>query len=510
MKSHLTSKSLNPRKKITSWRWGLFLCLLVLLPVPATAQNFDDDFRDDFRDDFEEEEAQDEDDEVAPEPISISPNRLIVRGTRGASETRNLLLESEGDLDNLQVVPLALETWGGEATFPDAAIVAGEPETKINADSILTLPVEFNFNRISSSGEYNGQLLLTSDSGQQTVPLTVQLKDAPIVPLIVLLTGVGLGVGLSTYRAQGKPRDRVLVRMGQLHAQMSADPKLARATSFQTQIDAHLLDMEMALQGEQWDVASEAIDRAEAIWVRWRRHREDWIAQIDYGDRLVQRIQEEGNLSPERSYLQSVCRRINRAIQDAPNGTPQALQQQLDECGEYLNRYLLLEEDLKLLNGLCSRIPPGEAEEPWRVETQNLALQLNTMVPNDGEAYQILSKDLKTAISKLEPLTAGGGRDVVLSIPRLVFAPPSVHPTTEASTSKASVQLQIFSVTSYAIATILLSGLGFIQLYVKQPTFGANLWSDYLTLLAWGFGAEVTRESVTKVVRDWGKLNSNS
>ncbi|MBE9041354.1 hypothetical protein IQ235_11235 [Oscillatoriales cyanobacterium LEGE 11467] len=500
MKRHLISQNPQRNGTIAPWRWGLFLSLVALLALPATAQDFDDDF----------EDEEDDRSEFVREPISITPDRLIVRGTRGAAETRNLLLQTRGDLENLQVVPLALETWGGEATFPDAAILAGEPETKINADSILTLPLTFDFDRISSSGEYNGQLLLTYDNGQQTLPLTVQLKDSPLVPLIVLLTGVGLGVGLSTYRAQGKPRDRVLVRMGQLHAQMSADPKLARATSFQAQIDAHLLDMEMALQGEQWDVAGEAIDRAEAIWVTWRRHREDWIAQIDYGERLMQRIQEEGNLSPERSYLQSVCRRINRAIQDAPNGPPQALQQQLDECGEYLNRYLLLEEDLKHLNGLCARIVPGESEEPWRVETQNLALQLNTMVPNDGETYQTLSKDLKTAISKLEPLTSGGNREMVLSIPRLVFAPPSVHPATETPTSKAPVQLKIFSLTSYAIATILLSGLGFIQLYVKQPTFGANLWSDYLTLLAWGFGAEVTRESVTKVVRDWGRSNSNS
>ena len=498
MKCHLTASCAQHHRT----RWGLLLSLLVLLALPATAQDFEDDF--DFDD--EEEERQ----EVVREPISVKPDRLIVRGTRGGSESRNLLVQTRDGLENLQVVPLALETWGGEATFPDAGIIAGEPETKIDADSILTLPLKFDFDRIRRSGEYNGQLLLKYDNGQQTVPLTIQLKDSPFIPLIVLLTGVGLGVGLSTYRAQGKPRDRVLVRMGQLHAQMSADPKLARATSFQAQIDAHLLDMEMALQGEQWDAAAEAIDRAEAIWVTWRRHREDWIAQMDYGDRLIQRIQEEGNLSPERSYLQSVCRRINRAIQDAPNGLPQALQQQLDECGEYLNRYLLLEEDLKHLNSLCARIAPGEAEEPWRVETQNLALQLNTMVPNDGETYQTLSKDLKTAIAKLEPLTTVGSRDMVLSIPRLVFAPPSVHPATATPTSKAPVQLQVFSLTSYAIATILLSGLGFIQLYVKPTTFGANLWSDYLTLLAWGFGAEVTRESVTKVVRDWGRPNSNS
>ncbi|MDF5726662.1 MAG: hypothetical protein PUP92_01145 [Rhizonema sp. PD38] len=60
-----------------------------------------------------------------------------------------------------------------------------------------------------------------------------------------------------------------------------------------------------------------------------------------------------------------------------------------------------------------------------------------------------------------------------------------------------------FNWLSYAIAVSLLAGAGFGQLYATQPMFGANGWSDYFTLLAWGFGAEATRDAITKVVRDW-------
>jgi len=61
----------------------------------------------------------------------------------------------------------------------------------------------------------------------------------------------------------------------------------------------------------------------------------------------------------------------------------------------------------------------------------------------------------------------------------------------------------VFNWIGYAIAVILLAGAGFGQLYVAQPTFGGNRWTDYFALLAWGFGAEATRDAVTKVVRDW-------
>ncbi|MEL6458578.1 MAG: hypothetical protein AAFQ91_10065 [Cyanobacteria bacterium J06621_15] len=49
---------------------------------------------------------------------------------------------------------------------------------------------------------------------------------------------------------------------------------------------------------------------------------------------------------------------------------------------------------------------------------------------------------------------------------------------------------------SYAIAVALLAGAGFRQLYANQPIFGANDWSDYFSLLAWGFVAEATRDAI--------------
>ena len=63
--------------------------------------------------------------------------------------------------------------------------------------------------------------------------------------------------------------------------------------------------------------------------------------------------------------------------------------------------------------------------------------------------------------------------------------------------------LFLFQLLSYTIAIFLLAGAGFRQLYVTQPTFGANLWTDYFALLAWGFGAEATRDAVTKTIREW-------
>jgi hypothetical protein len=73
----------------------------------------------------------------------------------------------------------------------------------------------------------------------------------------------------------------------------------------------------------------------------------------------------------------------------------------------------------------------------------------------------------------------------------------------EEQASGANVRLKVFTVTSYIIAIVFLAGAGFSQLYVDKPTFGDNPWKDYFALMAWGFGAEATRDAVTKVVQGW-------
>jgi len=83
-------------------------------------------------------------------------------------------------------------------------------------------------------------------------------------------------------------------------------------------------------------------------------------------------------------------------------------------------------------------------------------------------------------------------------------APTARSLTWEEQGVKAGKQLRLFTWTSYAIALIFLAGSGFSQLYVDNPTFGANPWKDYFALLAWGFGAEATRDAVTKMVQGWG------
>ncbi len=61
-----------------------------------------------------------------------------------------------------------------------------------------------------------------------------------------------------------------------------------------------------------------------------------------------------------------------------------------------------------------------------------------------------------------------------------------------------------FAVVGYGVLMVILAGSGLKELYLSNLTFGAELWSDYLTLFAWGFGAEATRSSFMRLASSWG------
>jgi hypothetical protein len=93
-------------------------------------------------------------------------------------------------------------------------------------------------------------------------------------------------------------------------------------------------------------------------------------------------------------------------------------------------------------------------------------------------------------------------RDKMIS---LLGPPPSTRLLSwEEQASGANLRLKVFTVSSYIIAIVFLAGAGFSQLYLDKPTFGDNPWKDYFALMAWGFGAEATRDAVTKVAQGGG------
>jgi hypothetical protein len=425
-------------------------------------------------------------------------------GLRGSSETRTVLLETTTPIKQPELTQLDLYRADGAAVFPASAISIGTPSGKPNE---LIVPIKFDLGKASSSGEFSGNLRLSDRDGQQSIPIpvTVRVKDPWLLPLLMLLAGTGLGMGVSAYRAKGKPRDEILVRAGQLRSQMQDDRELEQAEAFRTRLESSLVDIRMALQGERWEEGQAAIAQAELIWSKWLKGRTDWLVQLQYAKTLKERLQDQ---NPNIPYIQLVSRGLENALRELPDlEGPNQLRDRLDELAQQINRFFQLQGKIKQLNGLFDQLLP-EQKVLWQPKVKSWEQQIESLRPSDSAEISRLQTEVDGAIAEVTQLiveqspTAAVSKGVA-TVPFMAPAPSAHSLTWEEQGVKAGKQLRLFTWTSYAIAIVFLAGAGFNQLYVDNPTFGANSWKDYFSLLAGGFGAEATRDTVTKAIQNW-------
>ncbi|MBW4533662.1 MAG: hypothetical protein KME09_06960 [Pleurocapsa minor HA4230-MV1] len=444
--------------------------------------------------------------------VTIEPEDLTIAGSRFSQvETRQIFITPNESIQNLQINVSARSLYrtDGLTVFPITAI---QPQPNQKQPNEIIVPIEFNLQQAPSSGEFQGKFNLSyQPEGEDLpvtvgIPVTVKVKDNWFLPLAILLIGTGLGIAVSAYRAQGQPRDEVLVRVGRIRTEMQEDIELIKAPSFVTTIEAHLYDVKAGLQGDKLETARVGIDKAEHIWAKWIKGRTDWLNQFAYWEKLNQQLED---LNPNIPYVQIVRRDTEDASREASNlEGPHKLRDRLDELAGHINRFLQLQALDKQLKDLLGQLP-SEEKSNWESKIRGWERQINQIQPSELAQDATLVEEMEGAIAEISQLVAQqSGTSVmakgILSIPHLAPAPSARPLSWERQVSGARWRLWWFKKVSYAIALLFLTGAGFNQLYVGNPTFGANPWKDYFALLAWGFGAEATRDAITKTVQGWG------
>ncbi|MDE5107061.1 MAG: hypothetical protein O4808_08355 [Trichodesmium sp. St17_bin3_1_1] len=294
---------------------------------------------------------------------------------------------------------------------------------------------------------------------------------------------------------------------------MKADPELVE--SFQIKINGYLIDVETDLTNKRWDEAKQAVGKAQTTWDKWRKSREDWLALSKFESSLTDSL---NNLTPDAPYVQTVgsyLENIERQTADKEN--PEQLRKELNDLRQQLVRYLGGEAKLERFDNLRNELTgSAQQEQALRDISQYLQQELNNLSPTELEAFQRWEQEIDNELKQLDQAIKqqipNNEANSNLSItsrgvsstypPRLPNPVPDVRPL-QLNPVGSARNLFLFQFFSYTIAIFLLAGAGFRQLYVTQPTFGANLWTDYFALLAWGFGAEATRDAVTKTIREW-------
>ncbi len=497
--------------------------------------------------------------------ISVSPAQINIAAVRGQVAARTLLLRTSESLTGLQVVSLDLVGAQGDEVLPAGVVGVDLPAASLAAGDLLTIPVSFDLQQVPC-GAFTGELLLSYEGGSLSVPVSVTVKERPWLPLGALVVGVALGIGVSNYRARGRPRDEILVQLGQIRTQMKVDKALEDlGRPFFDRVEAELVDVEAALEGQRWEVAREAAARAEQVWLTWRRSRPDWLEQLKYHRALSEKL---AGISAQALYLQEVQQAARDALRGIPDmlPTPQEFRGKLEQLTGQVNRFEALEARLTALERVGegqgvsqaavlrrklyalnpddeSAITQLDAEiEASFVHIRQSALQtqiakLEKMSADLPEAEQadwlVRAAEFKQALAALTPGDEGGylalqnavtaALDAMRPNPNASFAiPKDVSETLPLLAGLPSIQMQVlpakivdarrrlrwFTWLTYAVAVISLALAGFMELYAARPDFGANGVGDYFTLLAWGFGAEATRSAVADMVQSWGVMGS--
>jgi hypothetical protein len=482
---------------------------------------------------------------LAAEPVKAINPQLTVTGSRCVSPIPQLCFGS--NMESRQITLQAAESKSvgaekekGKAVSPvkgvkEFRILATELDRKDNPGTIsgvrvitrlnpkdevlpgkfIQLPVQFDLSRAVKSGEFNGSLVIEHSEGDLSIPVTLKLKDSLHWAIIVTGVGVWLAVGLASYQANGFDRDEVSGQVARLRSQIQTQIKdltedeKAVAEIFRNKVEALLVDVIQLLEAKTWAESRKKLTEAQAVWSRWRQQRNDWIDLHNYLEKTLKSYLED-DLIPESSVsakdLDLRLSMTRRRMADCV--TPEAFTELLKPLEAMFKRSLEAFAKAKELDRLFNLNKSSIEENRLAVVAHKVKLEM--LAPSDEAAYKAWNDEaskiegiLKLAITQQPVGSQNGNRGVGNSaaIPQVQSIPAIQAIQVDVEAAKGKSRMWLAQVAWQSALIISLCGLGLKQLYGANATFGADPIGDYLSLLAFGFSAEVTRDSLSKAIQ---------
>jgi hypothetical protein len=494
---------------------------------------------------------------------ALTPSQVVVAGTIGDVAQRTVVLRLPSTATNLRFMAQDLTNAAGSTVLPASAVSAELPfspaDSPAPTDTVTALiPLTVTIDLAQApAGSFTGQALvlymnpsgagLPAQQVEAPLALSVSAKQPWPLPAFILFGGVLLGMALTYYRDYMRPRDQLLARLGEVQRRLEADPELAapdtaaaagtpaatggRGREFRAAVEAAVNAALAALRDGDSEQAKTFAHQAEQLLDLWQQQRQNWLAVLALRDELVDKLATLPNtiyIKAVRSSLADAVPTMISAFVGAPQ-TPTSWESyvknvatEVDKHRGYLQGYSKVMDQL---NAATRKVMEADLPEPERTAKYAELAAIQNDLDNLDPVMDVNASTLLAALG--DRVTA-----VVASLPAPVAV--STHPTAAAmdaagAESPASlliwlsnlhmptlaelgrdkgprVRLAVFAWGSVILALLLLALVGFNELYANNPTFGAVWLTDYLALLAWGFGAEATRASVTSLVQGWGVM----
>ena len=481
--------------------------------------------------------------EIRLDPVTVEITRCwkVIKWKCTEATTAHsqiVYLEANRAID-VQLNSRALTTADGETVNPEREV--GLDQTQVQIDPINGTPVKTIIQLEGlESGEYVSRLTVSHDGGRVSVPVTLRLRDPIEWVLFVLLAGLGVSLGVTAYVVKQRDLDSVLMRVYRLQDRATRDRDIHEV--FRAKVLADLDRAEFSIRREDMAGANEHLKSANAVWDKWRGHMAAWKQYLQELDTLCQGVE---SLSPKNDRLYDVKREINAIRIDVVNDdTPTRLRNKLDELtglfrhadriansldrlahmvsllkddadneqkAQCLSAFERLQDDFKGLD-LADEAQVGSLDSKINAEVTRLRESANDLLSSEPETPQTsLSHVVRRVMANwaekrgeahLEALAQGFTGMVSRGVAGLAAGTGALG-RINLDRMVTKVRRGLFVVVGYVVLMVILAGAGLEQLYLSDATFGANMWSDYISLFAWGFGAEATRNSVVRLAGSW-------
>jgi len=389
--------------------------------------------------------------------------------------TVSLIQKGDGEavIENAEV--LTLRGSKGQTLPQNAARVETNKDTKfpltlsnIDATSINVVAGGKNL----KADEYNGTLhIKVSNQNSIQIPIKVQVKDGPLLPLILLVIASIVGILLSWWNNEGRTRNELRKRIRLLEAGLGYKKMLQ--VDIQQKVGTLLDELKSAM------VVGEKVAAIEK--------------QLKAITKTINAAQEEA-----KTFLEEELEPFRKTLDDKAKALPtgKAYHNKLSEKVQEIEAWVN--------DGKFQRLADARSALDATRENMNLFAEIIEefeKLPDNAKNQVKPSLDIATSIEAMEEeikkaketLTTDPNqvREGALDVERL----PGEHSLTFTAADRVTwdsykLKLKVQSFLVAGIVWLFTIVIGFITLYAPSTTFGTSP-KDYITLLLWGITSNV-------------------
>jgi hypothetical protein len=316
------------------------------------------------------------------------------------------------------------------------------------------------------AGEYNSTLKISvkNQASSVQVPIKVLVKHGPLVALIVLALGLAAAALFGWWNSQGKAT-RDLVSDIQRLARDIREGKKLQADERDEAVEMIRSAMKDAEDDRPQAEVKKKFDEAQT-YVNENRAEADKFLKESLG----------------KSLTDAEALKPGRTIREGIIGNLDAIKERVTK-GQY-RRLVDAENQLKPLNGQIAAF-------------KKIIDRFSEVPPDKTEATKTAMDNAKTTV-EMRAALAAAGVDVPAEAGGASFALPRSGPPAEAKSDllelslKRKLQLSIGALAVTAIAYLFVLAVGWVTLYAKADTFGADPM-DYVSVFLWGATVEAVR-----------------